>query len=111
MDNTNVCSQPLHYFAVRLHHGPAWDDQRGLREQDGWDEHAAFMDALVDDRFVVLGGPLADGDTVLLICAADSEETVRRRLAPDPWHGDAGMLVIASVDAWEVLLDGRSRPP
>ena len=103
-----MCSQHSTHFAVVLHHGPAWDDSRGLREQEGWDEHAEFMDALVDEGFVVLGGPLGDGSTVLLICAADTEATVRERLAPDPWHGDAGMLVIASVEAWEVLLDGRS---
>jgi hypothetical protein len=96
------------YFAVVLHHGSAWDDSRGLRQQNGWDEHAEFMDGLVEDGFVVLGGPLGDGDTVLLVCAAGSEGDVRERLAPDPWHGDAGMLVIASVEPWEVLLDGRS---
>ena len=101
-----MCSQRSTYFAVVLHHGPAWDDERGLREQDGWDEHAEFMDGLLDDGFVVLGGPLGDGDTVLLICSATSEEAVRERLAPDPWHGDAGMLVIHSVEPWEVLLDG-----
>ena len=98
------------YFAVRLHHGPAWDDSCGLREQEGWDEHAAFMDGLVDDGFVVLGGPVGDGSRVLLICAAGGEEEVRRRLAADPWHGAAGMLAIASVEPWEVLLDGRGGP-
>jgi hypothetical protein len=29
-----------------------------MREQEGWDEHARFMDALVDDGFVLLGGSL-----------------------------------------------------
>ena len=32
-----------------------------MREQDGWDEHARFMNGLVDDGFIVLGGPL-EGD-------------------------------------------------
>ena len=36
-------------FAVRLVHGPCWDPSRPIREQDGWDEHATFMDELVDD--------------------------------------------------------------
>ena len=56
----------------------------------------------------MLGGPLGDGGRVLLICSAESEEAVRERLAADPWHGDAGMLEIASVESWEVLLDGRA---
>ena len=34
-------------FAVRLVHGPNWDQGRPIREQDGWDEHAAFMDGLL----------------------------------------------------------------
>jgi hypothetical protein len=45
-------------FAVRLKRGGPWDWSRDLREQDGWDEHARFMDALVDEGFIVLGGPL-----------------------------------------------------
>jgi hypothetical protein len=107
MEDANMCSQRVSHFAVLLDHGPAWDGSRGLREQQGWDEHAEFMDALVDDGFVVLGGPLGDGSRVLLVCAAASEAAVRERLAADPWHGAAGMLEIASVEPWEVLLDGR----
>jgi uncharacterized protein YciI len=94
-------------FAVVLDHGPAWDVGRGLREQDGWDEHAAFMDALVDDGFVVLGGPLGDGARVLHAVFADGEDAVRARLTADPWHAD-GHLRIVSVDPWTVLLDGRA---
>jgi hypothetical protein len=48
-------------FAVRLVHGPGWDPARQIRDQDGWDEHAAFMDGLVDDGFIILGGPVGDG--------------------------------------------------
>jgi uncharacterized protein YciI len=94
-------------FAVVLEHGPGWDDARGLRQQDAWDEHAAFMDALVDDGFVVLGGPLGDGTRVLHAVAAADEEVVRARLTADPWHAD-GHLRIVSVEPWNVLLDGRA---
>ena len=55
-----------------------------MREQDAWDEHAAFMDGLVEDGFVLLGGPLG-ADRALLIVDAASEEAVRERLARDPW--------------------------
>lgn len=47
-------------FAVRLVHGPGWDASRPIREQHGWDEHAAFMDGLVDGGFIILGGPALD---------------------------------------------------
>ena len=50
-------------FAVRLVHGPGWDASRPIRKQDGWDEHAAFMDGLVDDGFIVL--PYTTDDPVL----------------------------------------------
>jgi hypothetical protein len=36
----------------------------------GWDAHASFMDALVEDGTVVLGGPVGDGSEVLLAIAA-----------------------------------------
>ena len=42
-----------------------------LEEQSGWLEHAAFMDGLVDDGFVVLGGPLAGELRVILVVDAD----------------------------------------
>jgi hypothetical protein len=45
------------FFAVRLARGAPWDWSRDLREQDGWQEHARFVDSLVEDGFIVLGGP------------------------------------------------------
>ena len=39
-----------------------WDHSRARREQAGWSEHAAFMDALAEEGFVVLGGPIGEGD-------------------------------------------------
>ena len=94
--------------AVILEHGPEWDDARGLREQDGWDEHAAFMDALVDEGFIVLGGPIGDGSRVLHAVFADDAGAVRARLEADPWYGSR--LRIVSIEPWTVLLDGRSGP-
>ena len=94
------------YYLVERGHGPLWDRSRGRREQDGWDEHAAFMDRLVDDGFILLGGPL-DGDReVLHVVDAESEEEVRRRLDEDNWTRN-GMLETVSVERWTILLDGR----
>ena len=92
------------YFLVTRSWGPAWDPTRRRREQDGWDEHAAFMDRLVEEGFVVLGRPLGDVDTgrALLVLAAESERVVRERLAGDPWPED--LLRIDSVEPWSVWL-------
>jgi hypothetical protein len=92
-------------FVVRLERGGPWDWSRELRDQDGWDEHARFMDSLVDDAFILLGGPLAGDRDVLHVVDAASEEAVRDRLAQDVWHQN-GMLRITSIESWTVLLDG-----
>ena len=92
------------YFAVTRERGPAWDAGRPMRDQPGWDEHAAFMDALAEEGFVVLGGPLGDGEREFLhIVAAESEEAIRARLAADPWTG-TDQLRTARIAPWEILL-------
>jgi hypothetical protein len=95
-------------YAVILDHGPEWDDARSLREQDDWKAHAAFMDALVDDGFIVLGGPIGDGSLVLHAVFAHDPDAIRARLGADPWSGSR--LRIVSIEPWSVLLDGRNRP-
>lgn len=94
------------FFAVRLERGGPWDWSRDLREQDGWDEHARYMEALVDDGFIVLGGPLGGDREILHAISAQSEQAVRERLATDNWARN-GMLTIKSIEPWTILLDGR----
>jgi hypothetical protein len=97
------------FFVVERRRGPQWQEGRALEEQSGWTEHAAFMDDLVTSGFVVLGGPLADEHRVVLAVEAASADAVRETLARDPW--DQTHLVVDSVDAWTIRLDGRrSRP-
>jgi uncharacterized protein YciI len=92
------------YFLVFRSKGPSWNRSKPRREQDGWDEHAAFMDGLVEDGLIVMGGPIGDGegDDTLQVVEAESEEAVRARIAEDPWGED--MLVTKSVQPWEVWL-------
>lgn len=102
--------RPADYFVVKVERGPAWDEARRRREQAGWDEHAAFMDALADEGFVLLGGPLGeiDGEYTLLVVDAESEALIRARFADDPWAGS--ILTIASVEPWTVWLRAPVRP-
>jgi len=74
---------PMANFAVRLVHGPGWDPSRPTRVQDGWDEHAAFMDGLVDDGFVILGGPVGDDGEQTLHVVEAADETISRRASPE----------------------------
>jgi uncharacterized protein len=97
------------YFLVREAKGPDWDHTTGRRQQRGWDEHAEFMEALVEQGFVVLGGPIGEGDgeDALLIVDAAGEDDVRSRLDGDPWSGT--ILVIESVEPWQVWLGDAAR--
>jgi uncharacterized protein YciI len=94
-------------FALTMVCGPGWDRSRPRREQDGWDEHAAFMDELVDDGFVIMGGPIGDGEQVLLAVEAADEREIEARLADDPWM-PPGVLRIGSIEPWSIWLDGRA---
>jgi uncharacterized protein YciI len=85
--------------------GPEWEPALGLEEQARFRDHARFMDALVTDGFLLLGGPLADERRVAYVVEAASEEAVRARLAADPWSGTH--LVVRSVDRWTLRLDFR----
>jgi uncharacterized protein YciI len=95
-------------FAVRLERGGPYDFSRGLREQEGWEEHARFMDSLVEEGFIVLGGPVAGERETLHAVEAPSEEAVRERLAQDNWARN-GMLKVKSIEEWTILLDGTNR--
>ena len=74
----------MSYFAIVRDAGPAWDRAKPLREQAAWDEHAEFMDALADDGFVVVGGPVGGGPKTLLVGDATDEAEIRSRLDDDP---------------------------
>ena len=97
-------------FAVTLTHGRGWDTARPIRSQDGWDEHAAFMDGLVEDGFLVVGGPLGDGERTLHLVEAAGQDEVRDRFGDDPWAA-AGLLQIGSIESWALWLDGRHHHP
>ncbi len=94
------------FLVIVLRDGPEYDHAKPLEEQPGWEEHAAFMDGLVDDGFIVLGGPLGDERRVAHVIEAASEDALRARLAEDPWSGTH--LNVASVDPWTIRLDGRA---
>jgi uncharacterized protein YciI len=90
------------YYLVREERGPAWDPARHRREQDGWDEHAAFMDVITEEGMVVLAGPVGEDidQDVLLVLEAESEAAIGARLADDPWTGT--ILTIKSIEPWSV---------
>jgi uncharacterized protein YciI len=94
------------FLVRRRQAGPEFDHAKPLEQQSRWSEHAAFMDRLVHDGHIVLGGTLPNGATAHAF-QAESEEEVRALWGRDPWH--ESHLVLESVEPWTVRLDGRER--
>jgi uncharacterized protein YciI len=88
--------------------GPNRDPSKGAREQPFWDEHAAFVDQLVEEAFILMGGPLLDQNGMpqgaLLIVNAEDENEVREKLKHDPWF-ERGILKLESITRWQIFVD------
>ena len=100
-------------FAVVRVAGPGWA-AGGIFEQPHIDEHAAFMNALVDEGLVLLAGPLAGSEAgrsrVLLIVDANDEAAIHDRLADDPWV-KTRQLVTETIESWTTLVGAERLAP
>src|SRR5262245_55299728 len=90
-------------FVVLRAHGPAWDESKPLEAQSDWAAHAVFMDALFEQGFAALVGPLEGTCDALLILRATSASEVVERLASDPWTTN-GLLVTKQISPWQIRL-------
>jgi uncharacterized protein YciI len=101
------------YFAVIREAGPAWADRKGIMEQPGVSDHAAFMNALGDEGLVLFAGPLAGTEhgrvRALLIIDAEGEDEIDRRLADDPWSSTR-QLQVTSIEPWNVFVGAERLP-
>jgi uncharacterized protein len=95
-------------FAVTTERGPRWDAGRPIRQQDAWEEHAAFADDLVQRGIIIVGGPIGgcDNDIALLAISASNEAELQTVFSQDPWTLN-GVFRIRDVRSWEWWLDGR----
>ncbi len=90
-------------FAAIRAHGGGWDFSKPMEQQLLWNEHAAFMDALADQGFFVLVGPLEGTRDVLLIMRAASIDEISARLAEDPWTKN-GFLTTIKLAPWTLRI-------
>ena len=90
-------------FVVLRSRGPVWDDSKSLEGQADWAAHAAFMDALFDQRFAALVGPLEGTRDALLVVRASSAAEIVERLALDPWTA-SGLLITRQISPWQLRL-------
>jgi len=101
---------------VRFRAGPTWEPGGPIREQPGWDAHAAFVDALVDRGTLVMGGPYSDNSgTMMLLEGVDTDEAARI-LADDPFI-ENGVFLLEEIREWTIFVDelteardGEARP-
>ena len=93
------------FLLILRRSGPQWDTSKPLEEQSDWAAHASFMDALVADGFIILGGPLSDEHRVAHAVEAESEAAIRETLARDPWSQTH--LVVDTIEPWTIRLDAR----
>ena len=67
------------------------------------------MDALVDDGFILLGGPVGDteGEHTMHVVTETDEQAVRDRFGQDPWAGT--VLTIERIEPWHTWLRPAER--
>jgi uncharacterized protein YciI len=94
-------------FVMTSAAGPHRDPAKGTREQPYWGEHAQFIDRLVAEGFIVMGGPLVDDGGAMLIIRAENEDEVKEIMKHDPWYMH-GVLKLQSIKRWEIYIDVRA---
>ncbi len=98
---------PGRLFSVTRSRGSAWESTLPQEQQADWADHAAFMNGLEAEGFVVLGGPLEETPYTLLAIRADGVVQVRDRLAQDPWE-TSRVLETTRIVGWTLALgDGK----
>jgi uncharacterized protein YciI len=90
-------------FVVIRSRGPAWNDALPIDDQVEWPAHAAFMNGLVEQQFIAVGGPLEGTPDVLLVVRATDAAEIAERLAADPWVRN-GLLRLKDVWPWWIRL-------
>jgi uncharacterized protein len=90
-------------FVVTLGSGPNWQENLDPIHQEAESDHQAFMRTLLDEHFLLLGGPFRDsaGNRALLVVNAPTQEYARSKLTEDPWMC-SGVLDLLEVREWDV---------
>lgn len=96
-------------FAVIRTRGPRWNDAQPMEGQEDWRAHADYMNALVAEGFMVLGGPMLGTRDVLLIVRASDEAEVEGRLGQDCWSVK-DLLRTLQIRPWKLRLGSLGDP-
>jgi uncharacterized protein YciI len=91
---------------VRWRAGPTWTSGPP-EDQQGWDEHATFIDDLIERGIFVMGGPFADSSGSFTILENVDEQQARELVLNDPFVAN-GVFVLDDVREWLVYVDELS---
>jgi uncharacterized protein YciI len=91
---------------VRWRAGPEWTTG-GPEDQAGWDEHAEFIDGLIERGIFVMGGPYADNSGSHTLLEGVTADEARELVLQDPFVAN-GVFVLEDVRAWNVYVDELS---
>lgn len=83
--------------------GPTWTSG-GVREQPRWDEHADFIDDLIEKGTFVMGGPFVDNSGSMSLLEGVSVEEAKQIIADDPFAKN-GVFVLDDIREWDVFVD------
>lgn len=81
-----------------------WDSDKSNRQQESWDDHAEFIDSLLTERVILVGGPLADNSAIMMVVLAESGQAARDYFAEDPWI-TKGLVQIKAVHQWNLEIN------
>lgn len=93
-------------FLVRLTAGPNHNRTRSVDEDSLAREHAAFIQGLIAEGFLIVGGAVDDGGNGVMIVRAETGASVRHRLERGPLQ-QRGILRLESVARWEIPSETR----
>ena len=91
---------------VRWRAGRTWTSGPP-EDQPGWDEHAAFVDELMERGIFVMGGPYSDYAGSHTLLENVSEDEARELVLQDPFVA-TGVFELDDVRAWNVYVDELS---
>jgi uncharacterized protein YciI len=91
---------------VRWRAGPTWTSGPP-EDQPGWDEHAAFVDELMERGIFVMGGPYSDYSGSHTLLENVTEDEARELVLQDPFVA-TGVFELDDVRAWNVYVDELS---
>jgi uncharacterized protein YciI len=95
-----------HRVIVRWRAGPTWTSGPP-EEQPEWDEHASFIDDLIERGIFVMGGPFRDYLGSFTILENVDEQEARELVLRDPFVAN-GVFELEDVREWLVYVDELS---